>query len=259
MDLRELPDTPFSRHPWEIARARYFVRLARENVPNGQRLGVLDVGAGDGYLASELVRSLPEGSTVTCFDTHYSDEQLAAFAARSPGGLRFTRVLAEERFDLLMLLDVVEHVADDRDFVSRLVDSHLRPGGRVLVSVPAWRALFTRHDVVLGHHRRYRPRELDGLLTAAGLVRLDGGSLFTTLILPRLAAKCLELLRGVHSAPSGAPPDHATTSAATFHGGDLLAAAATWVLDHDARAGRALLRRGVALPGLSAWALGRKP
>jgi SAM-dependent methyltransferase len=259
MDLRELPDAPFSRHPWEIARARHFVRVANEGAPRGRRLRVLDAGAGDGYLASELAHSLPGGSTVICLDPHYSDAQLTAFAARASGGLRFTRALAEERFDLLLVLDVIEHVADDLQFLSHLVANHLEPGGRVLVSVPAWQGLFTRHDVVLGHYRRYRPRELDRVLTGTGLVRLDGGSLFTTLLLPRFAAKCLELARGVRSAPNGAPPDHATTSAATFHGGDLVGAAATWVLDRDARAGRALGRRGVTLPGLSAWVLGSKP
>jgi hypothetical protein len=259
MDLRELPIGPFVRHPWELARARFFVRVVQESVPSGQRLRVLDAGAGDGYLASELVHALPAPSTLVCLDPRYTDDQVTAFEARTGGGVRFTRSLGQERFDLLLLLDVIEHLPDDVQFLSRLVETHLDSGKHVLVSVPAWQALFTRHDVVLGHLRRYRPRELDAVLSRAGLVRLDGGSLFTTLLLPRFAAKCVELARGVRSRPDGAPPDHADTSAATFGGGKYLSAAATWMLERDASANRALARRGVALPGLSAWALGRKP
>jgi 2-polyprenyl-3-methyl-5-hydroxy-6-metoxy-1,4-benzoquinol methylase len=259
MDLRELPAVPFARHPWEIARARFFVRVVKECLRGSGRARILDAGAGDGYLASELVRALPTGSSVVCLDPHYSEDQLTELARRSGGALRFTRSLSDERFDLLLLLDVIEHVPDDADFVSRLASAHLDSGGGALISVPAWQALFTRHDVVLGHYRRYRPRQLDAVLARAGLQRLDGGSLFATLLLPRLATKCAELARGMRSAADGAPPEHATTSTATFRGGRYLSAAATWVLDRDASAARALSRRGVALPGLSAWVLGRKP
>ena len=258
MDLRELPAAPFVRHPWEIARARFFVGLVREVLPDGQRLRVLDVGAGDGYLATELVRALAAGSTVVCLDPHYSDDQIAALGAASGGAIHFTRDVTAARFDLLLLLDVIEHVPDDGEFLSRLVREHLDPCGYALVSVPAWQRLFTEHDVQLGHHRRYRPRQLDDVLGRAGLRRVDGGSLFSSLLLPRTAEKLVELARGVHSTPNGAPPDHAATNVASFRGGKLLGAAVTWVLDRDADAGRALSRRGVILPGLSVWALGRR-
>jgi len=83
--------------------------------------------------------------------------------------------------------------------------------------------------------------------------------LFSSLLAPRLAEKLVELARRVRSVPDGAPPDHATTAAATFRGGRYLSEALSWVLDRDALAGKALARRGVVLPGLSVWVLGRKP
>lgn len=254
-----MPASPFVRHPWEIARARFFVRLIKENFPGTRPLRVLDVGAGDGYLAAELVRGLPNGSDVVCLDPHYSDEQIAALGARTAASVRFTRAAADSRADLLLLLDVIEHVPDDGAFLEHMVGEHLSPGGLALVSVPAWQALFTRHDVLLGHYRRYRPAELEDVCARAGLSRVDGGALFSSLLAPRLVGKLAELARGVRSAPDGTPPDHATTAAATFRGGRRLSAAISWVLDRDALAGRALARRGVALPGLSAWVLGRRP
>src|SRR5690349_20668861 len=152
-----------------------------ENFPGTRPLRVLDVGAGDGYLAAELARELPDGSDVVCLDPHYSDDQIAALGARTEAAVRFTRALADAHADLLLLLDVIEHVPDDGAFLEQMVGEQLRPGGLAVVSVPAWQALFTRHDVLLGHYRRYRPGQLEDVCVRAGLSRVDGGALFSSL------------------------------------------------------------------------------
>lgn len=259
MDLREAPTAPFERHPWEIARARFFGRVVEEHGAPGRRLRILDVGAGDGYLAAELVKRLPSGSSVVCLDAHYTDERIAALAAGAPAAVTFTREASEASFDWLLMLDVIEHVPDDAGFLARFVAEKLSPGGTALISVPAWQALFTRHDVVLGHYRRYRVEELRRTLGRAGLTGITSGSLFFSLLAPRLASKLIELAGGVRSVPDPENvPAQASTAAASFGGGRLLSAAITRVLEADIEVARALSARGVALPGLSAWALGRK-
>ncbi len=75
--------------------------------------------------------------------------------------------LAEQTFDLICLFDVLEHVEADEASLAAL-RGLLAPGGRLLVTVPAFRALWGPHDVTLHHKRRYEKAELAGKLRAAG-------------------------------------------------------------------------------------------
>jgi SAM-dependent methyltransferase len=85
--------------------------------------------------------------------------------------------------DLVVALDVIEHLDDDRGVVAKIHDV-LAPGGLFAVHVPAHPWLFSSHDVHLGHRRRYRPRELSALLREAGFDLVHATPLFmTTLVL----------------------------------------------------------------------------
>jgi len=72
-----------------------------------------------------------------------------------------------ERLDTIVCLNVLEHIDDDRASLSAL-RALLRPGGRVVLLVPALRALYGTLDRALGHVRRYVPDELSGKLRTAG-------------------------------------------------------------------------------------------
>jgi hypothetical protein len=111
MDLRELPQNAFARHPWEIVRADFFARLLREHV-RGNGLSALDMGAGDGFFAGRLLGQVSSIARITCFDLAYSEAWLRDKAA-GPTALSFTAVRPTSNFDLVVLLDVIEHVADD--------------------------------------------------------------------------------------------------------------------------------------------------
>ena len=255
MDLHELPDQPFSRHPWEIARAHFFRALLASRGGGDLPRRILDVGAGDGYLASELLATMPAGTEVVCFDTNYTDAQLA-----KPGkaGLSFTRERPAGPFDLILLLDVIEHVTDDRGLLAE-ASGALAEGGHVLVSVPAWGALYTKHDLFLGHHRRYRPAQLRAVVDAAGLRLEAGGGLFHSLLLVRAAQKLAELGRGVWTGPvleelgSG---DEAGVG--RWKGGAGLTRAIGALLALDNQLSVLTASIGFHLPGLSIWALCRK-
>jgi 2-polyprenyl-3-methyl-5-hydroxy-6-metoxy-1,4-benzoquinol methylase len=257
LDLHELPDQPFQRHPWEVARARFFRSvLARHGALAGARR-VLDVGAGDGYLAHQLMADLPAGSTVVCFDPLYKDSQLTGLARSSQ--VSFTREAPAGPFDVILLLDVIEHVEDDRALLERSAAS-LAPGGCILVSVPAWASLYTRHDLFLGHHRRYRPAQLGAVMTAAGLRREAGGGLFHSLLLVRAAEKLAELGRGLRSRPEpGSFGGGDEAGVGQWKGGAAMTRAIGAVLALDNQASAATARLGWQVPGLSAWALCRKP
>ncbi len=259
MDLREVPAELAGRHPWEIARARFFTGLLRGyGVLAGTR-AVLDVGAGDAYLAGQLFSMLAQGSRVVCFDEHYSDRHLSELALRSPQ-IVTTRVRPSDKFDVVLLLDVIEHVPDDLGFLGGFVEQNLEREGKVLVSVPAWQGLFTMHDVMLGHYRRYRPSQLLGVIERAGLRLLAHGGLFHSLLVPRTLAKVGEVLKRVsHPEPGVHAHDEADTEAGRWTAGSTETNLVLYALAADNACSRAAAKLGMNVPGLSTWALAEKP
>jgi SAM-dependent methyltransferase len=251
MDLSEV-SAGGRRHPWEVARARFFRRALSDAGALAAPRAVLDVGAGDGYVARALLEALPAGSEVVCVDSHYANGDLRRFAAEARVGLSFAREVPERRFDAILLLDVIEHVADDRAFLGDLVARRLASGGLVLVSVPAWQPLFSAHDTALEHYRRYSPAACRALLEAAGLETVRGGGLFHSLLAPRLLEVAREKLGGLLGrAP--APP----ANLGQWRGGAFVTGAVERALAVDNALSRALARGGLGLPGLSVWALCR--
>ncbi|MFV0306252.1 MAG: class I SAM-dependent methyltransferase [Desertimonas sp.] len=253
MDLRErvLAGDDAPRHPWERSRARVLGDLVSALAAAQPIRRALDVGAGDDWLARSFVPILRHhgapDATVTCWDVHYTPEDLARPAAE--GIVRTATEPAEPAgdFDLVTALDVIEHVADDDVFVRDQIAAKLTPGGRALISVPAYQALFADHDRMLGHHRRYRPAQLRAVV-GAHLDVVEWGSFFTTLLIPRAAQVVLERL-GRHGDRRGV---------GEWTGGPRLTTAIERVLDADATAGRRLHRSGIRVPGLSAWLIARR-
>lgn len=119
---------------------------------------VLEVGAGTGSNTSFL-----DTGNLGHFVCLEPDPQLLArLIERVRAGTRGYETIcgtletlpAEEQFDTIVYIDVLEHIEDDRAELNRAV-AHLRPGGRVIVLSPAHQWLFTPFDAAIGHFRRY--------------------------------------------------------------------------------------------------------
>lgn len=106
---------------------------------------------------------------------------------------------ADATFDVVSAFDVVEHCADDARAVAELVRV-LAPGGRMLLSVPAYQWAWSDHDVRAGHHRRYTRPELVDLVEGAGTRVLRATYAFAG-VFPLFAAE--RLGRRVRPARSG--------------------------------------------------------
>ena len=134
-------------------------------------LDVLVAGCGSGELACLLAAT---NARVTAFDVDEATVALAREAAREAGVAITTRVARLEeyedaaQYDVVIATDVLEHIDDDESAARRLM-ALTRPGGRVVITVPAAPWLFGYHDEILGHHRRYSRRTLRRLF--------DGGAL----------------------------------------------------------------------------------
>jgi Methyltransferase domain len=250
MDLSERRGVSSRRHPWEKARATFFRRVLQQARPYSQPLTVLDVGAGDGYLAAELFSDLPTGSRLVCFDSNYSDADLATYAAATPPGVSFVRDRPREVFDVILLLDVMEHVPDDDAFLRGLTTENLGEGGTVVVSVPALQSLFSKHDEALGHHRRYSPTDLRRVVAANGLVVLKAGGLFHSLLFPRTWSVVRErFLRFLAKEPP-LPP-----TADDWNAGKWVSKGVEKLLEFDNALSHAASELGWQMPGLSVWAI----
>jgi SAM-dependent methyltransferase len=89
-------------------------------------------------------------------------------------------------YDLVAVLDVVEHIEDDVAALAAM-KSLLKPGGKILIAVPAHQWMWSAHDVVNHHHRRYSKATLKTAIERAGLMP-DKLGYFNTLLFPLAAA-----------------------------------------------------------------------
>ena len=245
MDLRETHTIGALRHPWEVARFRFFNELLIRHGAHDRPARVIDVGSGDAWFAAKFLAGMPRGTDMVCWDAGYDAE-----ATRDKGdGIVRTATKPEGVADLILLLDVLEHVDDDHGFLRALVRENTRPGSLVLVSVPAWQPLFSAHDVYLKHHRRYSPAQGARLVEGAGLSIVTRGGLFHSLLLPRVVTKAAEMAR----AAVGKPREIVSESG--WNGGALVTRGLSAALAVDNFASHALAKRGIEGPGLSWWAL----
>jgi SAM-dependent methyltransferase len=119
--------------------------------------------------------------------------------------------LAEESFDYLFAFEVLEHIQKDSEAMREWM-RYLKPGGRVLVSVPAHQRKFGRSDELVGHARRYEKDELRALLSGVGVedVRIVNYGFPVTELTRRLSNR---LIRNDHSYDDMSPEQRSIRSA----------------------------------------------
>lgn len=137
----------------------FLVRLVQENASGGR---VLDHGSGAGTFARPIAES---GADVLCMEP---DDGLRTELLEA--GFDVAASLADVEtgsVDYAYTLNVLEHIGDDGDAIAELFRC-LKPGGRLLVYVPAFQVLYSQMDTHVGHFRRYRRASLVDLLRTAG-------------------------------------------------------------------------------------------
>jgi SAM-dependent methyltransferase len=172
------------RHHWYF-RGRLAVLLAaleRTLPPRPCRL--VELGCGTGNVLQAL-RRFGDAVGVEHDETMRAVGAAAGLDIRA-GTLPDAVPVPEDWADAVLLLDVIEHVDDDVAAL-RAARRITRPGGVVMVSVPAYAWLWSGHDVALGHRRRYTASRLRAALVAAGLHVQDVGY-FNTALFPAIAA-----------------------------------------------------------------------
>lgn len=154
-------------HFWVRKRFEVLQRLAGGWIAGARELA--EIGCGHGLLQRQIEDAY--GRSVTGFDLNECalKQNLSQRSRVCCYDIYQQNAMLRERFDVIFLFDVLEHIADEDGFLQTLL-YHLAPGGRVAVNVPAGQWAFSSYDRAAGHMRRY---SLETLKTAAGRNNLE--------------------------------------------------------------------------------------
>lgn len=172
------------QHWWYRARRDILEETIRRIVRPPADARILEIGCGTGHNLEMLGRF---GS----LDAIELDDEARALASRRlgkpvhAGALPGVAAELNGPYDLIALLDVLEHIEDDEGALNAIRDL-LKPGGKLLLTVPANPWMWTAHDAIHHHFRRYRRAEIPALAARAKLA-VDFLSPFNTLLFPLIA------------------------------------------------------------------------
>jgi SAM-dependent methyltransferase len=192
-----------STHWWYRARrdilADYITRYA--GLPGEAR--ILEIGCGTGHNLPMLGAFGP----VDAIEIDAAARDIASARLGKPVGeapLPDLPGVPEASYDLIAVLDVVEHIEDDVAALAGMA-RRLKPGGKILVTVPAHQWMWSAHDVVNHHHRRYSKATLARAIADAGLTH-NGLRYFNSLLFPAaLAARAVGKLTGKDDSDDSPP------------------------------------------------------
>lgn len=230
-------------HHWWYRGRRQIIHAELDRLALPEPARVLDAGCGSGRTLQELVRyGAVEGIEL--------NEDAAKMAGqRGDGEVKVGRLedlpWAQDTFDLIVCLDVIEHTPDD-GLTLRELRRVCKPGGWLLVTVPAYPALWSAHDEANHHYRRYTRRSLRQAALSSGWQLTRMTSFNSLLLAPAAAVRLAQRRRrdtNSHSANLNLGPDWLNDA-----------------LEQPLRAEARWLARGRTLPmGLSLLALLSNP
>ncbi|WP_114952898.1 class I SAM-dependent methyltransferase [Sphingosinicella terrae] len=191
-------------HWWYVARRRILHDLIARHVALPDQARILEIGCGTGH-NFEMLRGFGR------LDAIEVDPQARSLASRRLGQavgdapLPGLSGVADGAYHLVALLDVLEHVDEDRASLESIA-AKLAPGGRILVTVPAYQWMWSVHDAAHHHKRRYSKRTLEAVIRSAGL-EAERVGYFNSLLFPvAAAARLVGRLAGKQSSDDKLPP-----------------------------------------------------
>lgn len=192
------------RHWWYRARRDVLADLIRREALPPPGAHILEIGCGTGHNL-EMLRGFGEVDGIEI------DDEARSIAERRLGRTIMSTPLpeltgvADRTYDLVAALDVIEHIDDDSAALSGIA-AKLKPGGKFVMTVPAHAWMWSAHDVVNHHKRRYSKTGLKRLVEGSPL-RLKKLGYFNSLLFPlAIAERFASKLRGKDSADVKLPP-----------------------------------------------------
>jgi SAM-dependent methyltransferase len=198
--MAELDD----RHWWYRARREVLAALIRRETQLPKDAKILELGCGTGHNLAML-------SGFGHVDGLELDEEARALSEKRLGRKVMSAPLPElagvpdRQYDLIGAFDVIEHIADDRAALASIA-AKLKPTGKFVMTVPAHQWMWSAHDVVNHHKRRYSKRGLKSLVESSPL-KLERIGYFNSLLFPvAVAQRAASKARGAEDADVTLPP-----------------------------------------------------
>ncbi len=246
MDIREVPEGEFNRHPWEISRAKMTISIMasclRDIHKDSQGLNIADIGAGDMYFDKEYLKVFPK-DRIWAIDDEYKvftsehDHILIAKAISEFSG---------EKFDVAVMMNLMEYIPDEVRFLEELI-THMQPDGILFFILPAYSYLFSQHDVYVKGLRRYNHRSFKKIIENTRGVELKTSFYFySSLFIIRTFKRVLRI-------PTDT--DQRKVPLWKYSADHFYTRAITAMLNIDFHVWRLLQKTGIKLPGLSLFAV----
>lgn len=181
MDLIEKNNNE-NRHPWELSRVESLVKEINKYHTGGN---ILDIGCGDSYFDYQLLEKNQNIDKLYGIDIYTKDEF-------KDGKYIVTNnydKLKNKKFDTIVILDVIEHIDNDYDFLENTVKPLLNKNGKIIITVPAYQFLFGKHDIELKHYRRYNHKMIKDICNKGSFKIKQTHYFYASLVLPRLIFK----------------------------------------------------------------------
>jgi len=178
----------YKRHPWEISRRDVMFQLLKSSEIKFPVKRIVDIGGGDAFIINEIYKQNLAEEYFT-IDTAYSSEiisQLKTNYGENP--IHYVQNLTDYLVDfpaaestLFLCMDVLEHLENENEILNHLTEKN----NYFLFAVPAFQSVFSNHDVLLGHYRRYNLKQLENVLKQHHFQIQSNGYYFTSLLLVR--------------------------------------------------------------------------
>lgn len=186
------------RHWWYRARRVVLAALIRRRAPMPRGAKILEIGCGTGHNLAMLA----EFGEVDALELDAAARGIAETRLGKPvlsAPLPQLKGVPRRHYDLIGAFDVIEHIEEDHAALMSIA-RRLKPGGKLVMTVPAHQWMWSAHDVVNHHVRRYSRRRLQFLVANTPL-RLDAIGYFNSLLFPvAVAARMASKLRGTDRA-----------------------------------------------------------
>lgn len=146
-------------HWWFCARRDIISQVLNKYIRDRNNLRILDVGCGTG----SYLKLLKKFGQVLGLEPNKSMAEYCQNQDSVIINCQIESYQSKQKFDLVTVFDVLEHIADDQKVIKTLTDL-LNKDGYLLLTVPACKRLWSRHDLACHHHRRYEAQDITRLL-----------------------------------------------------------------------------------------------
>lgn len=239
----------YQRHPWETSRKNVLYTFLKQSKINFPIERIVDIGSGDAYVIHTLLEK-GLADEYYAIDIAYTAEVVQQLNINNNNSKvhyfqnisEYLNNVSENKPTLFLCMDVLEHLEDEKIILENLVEKS--NDNYYFFAVPAFQSVFSSHDVLLGHYRRYTLPQLENVLVNNEFKIIDKGYYFTSLLIFRNIDKWLKKDK--------------KESIDNWEEGKLKTSLINSMLSIDFKTSLLLKKIGVTLPGLSCYCLCKK-